>query len=355
MKTYDVTLQTTRLRRSREQIILRQIEEIVGRGLASGRKKSWSCEQPRVIEPKEIEEGWLYEANLVFTYTGKETDAARMMAQIIAIKDFMAKAGNAKGWEVADHEASTPCVNAFNGSDLIADISVNPDGHFDKLYGLDPQIQVLLSALSTAVETDYTKRFHAVLHGQPGCGKSELLSCVKEMVGDEGVMEFDGTQTTAAGAVSHLVDADVLPPVLIIEEIEKVPDQAFMWLLGALDGRAEIRKITAHGVRQRKVPFVCFATVNDLETFESRHKGAMASRFSHKIHCPRPSEEVVRMILEREIHSIAGNPDWIEPAVRHCIDVEKTSDPRRIIAVCLTGKDGLLDGSFQQALRSCSG
>jgi hypothetical protein len=137
------------------------------------------------------------------------------------------------------------------------------------------------------------------------------------------------------------------------EEIEKVPDAPFLWLLSALDGRTEIRKTTIRGTIHRKVPFVCVATVNDLELFESRHDGAMASRFSHKIYCPRPNAATLRKILMREIESMDGDPNWVEPALRYCIDVENNTDPRRVIAVCLTGRDDLLTGKFQDNLKAC--
>lgn len=225
--------------------------------------------------------------------------------------------------------------------------------YFEHLYGLDPQISIVLSALQVAKDTDYKKRYHSVLWGKPGCGKSEILHGIKKMAGEGNVIEFDGTQTTAAGAIRMLVDAPVIPPVLIIEEIEKVPDAPFLWLLSALDGRTEIRKTTIRGTIQRKVPFVCVATVNDLELFESRHDGAMASRFSHKVYCPRPNKETLRRILTREIESMDGNMDWIDPALEYCVHVENNTDPRRVIAVCLTGRDDLLTGKFQKNLAAC--
>lgn len=355
MNKHEITLQRLSQRRSNQAIVLRQISEITNHGLAAGRKRTWNIVVPGVVPPVEIDGGgWAYNVRLELEYVGKITDKAVHMAQLVAIKDCMAKAGITRGnWTVIGHQTTQQPVSAFNGLDIIAEIEVDKSSYFDNIYGLDAQIEILLSALRIAKDTDFTKRYHAVLHGKPGCGKSELLSCVKEMVGEDGVIEFDGTQTTAAGAVAKIVDAEVLPPVLIIEEIEKVPDAAFMWLLGALDGRAEIKKVTARFTSQRKVPFVCFATVNDLGLFRSRHEGAMASRFAHNIYCPYPSEEVIRKILTREVLSIGGNLEWIEPALQYCIKFEKVSDPRRIIAVCLTGRDKLLDGSFQSALLAC--
>ena len=352
--THTITLERIAQRRSNASITRRQIDDIIERALASSRGRQFKLltEIPQEIIPELVDGAWHYKLDLVFEHTGR----GNAEIQFNNVKDAIFKTAPSKGnwFLVGGYTPTGPNLVAFNDdTDVIAEVTVDRSTHFDHLYGLDAQIDVLLAALQTAKDTNYKKRFHSVLYGKPGCGKSEILRGVKHMVGEEGVIEFDGTQTTAAGAIATLIDAAIVPPLLIIEEIEKVPDAAFMWLLGALDGRAEIRKITARGVLHRKVPFVCAATVNDLDLFKSRHEGAMASRFAHKIYCPRPGEEILRRILWREVESIEGDPAWIEPAIRFCMDSEQTTDPRRAIAVCLTGRDGLLTGKFQADLRAC--
>jgi hypothetical protein len=350
---HTVTLERMAQRRSNPAITRRQIDDIIDRALASSRGKQFKLvtKLPEEIVPTLEGEEWHYKLDLEFEHTGRG-DAE---VQFNNVKDAIFKTAPSKGnWFLAGGYTPTgPNLAVFNETDVIAEVTVDRANHFDHLYGLDAQIDVLLSSLQVAKETNYKKRFHTVLYGKPGCGKSEILRGVKHMVGEEGCIEFDGTQTTAAGAIATLMDAAIVPPLLIIEEIEKVPDAAFMWLLGALDGRAEIRKVTARGVSHRKVPFVCAATVNDLELFKSRHEGAMASRFAHKIYCPRPGAEILRRILIREIDSIGGKNAWIEPAIEYCMKEEKSSDPRRVIAVCLTGRDKLLTGEFQANLKAC--
>jgi len=350
---HTISLERIAQRRSNASITRRQIEDIVGRALASSRGKQFKLvtQIPDMIEPSLQSEGWVYRIELEFEHTGRgEPDK-----QFNAVKDAVHKAAPSKGnwYIVGGHTMSGPNIGVFNETEAIAEVTIERGNHFDGLYGLDPQIDVLLSALQTAKDTNYTKRFHSVLYGKPGCGKSEILRCVKRMVGEEGVIEFDGTQTTAAGAIAILQEAATVPPFLIVEEIEKVPDQAFMWLLGALDERAEIRKVTARGVIHRKVPFVCAATVNDIDLFKKRNEGAMASRFAHKLYCPRPGAEILRRILRREVASMQGNEEWIEPAIEYCMKVEGETDPRRAIAVCLTGRDKLLTGEFQANLKAC--
>lgn len=60
----------------------------------------------------------------------------------------------------------------------------------------------------------------------------------------------------------------------------------------------------------------------------------------------------LQKILEREVARANGNPLWIAPALDWCIDEEHTNDPRRVITVCLCGRDALLDGSYQKHLRA---
>lgn len=351
--SHKVTLERKAQRRSNPSITRRQIEDILERALASSRGKQFklTTKLPEEIVPVLVDDEWQYSLELEFEHIGRGDPEQ----QFGNVKDAIFKCAPSKGnwFLVGGHALQGPNIAVFDDNQAIAEVVVERGTHFDQLYGLDPQIDVLLSALRVAKDTNYTKRYHTVLYGKPGCGKSEILRGVKHMVGEEGCIEFDSTQTTAAGAIATLLDAAIIPPLLILEEIEKVPDAAFMWLLSALDGRAEIRKVNARGVFHRKVPFLCAATVNDLELFKSRHEGAMASRFPHQLYCPRPNEEILRRILQREIISIAGKEEWIEPAIRYCMDNEKTTDPRRVIAVCLTGRDNLLSGKFQHDLIAC--
>jgi Cdc6-like AAA superfamily ATPase len=228
---------------------------------------------------------------------------------------------------------------------------------FENIYARDPQIALVLSAVDAAVKSNFQNRFHAVLYGPPACGKTQILNCVADMVGEESVLRFDCTSTTKAGAEKILLEAAEVPPVMICEEIEKTDEASLRWLLGLLDHRAEIRKTNYRvGTLQRKVHVLTLATVNDIALFESVMDGALASRFSHKIYCPRPDKTVLRRILEREIAATdedgkpLGKHEWIEPAIDYVVDREKSNDPRRVITVCLSGGDKLLTGEYQKYL-----
>jgi hypothetical protein len=91
---------------------------------------------------------------------------------------------------------------------------------------------------------------------------------------------------------------------------------------------------------------LCIATVNDFDTFKRMMSGSLSSRFVHQLFCPRPDRALLSKILEREISGIDGDEAWIDPTLDY-LDRHDITDPRKAIAICLTGRDQLLTGEFQ--------
>src|SRR5262249_17175034 len=120
------------------------------------------------------------------------------------------------------------------------------------------------------------------------------------------------------------------------------------WLLSVMDLRGEVRKKTARSEINKSVHMVCICTVNDEAKFQSVASGALASRFSMPLYFNRPEREVLWKILKREIDKIAGDVAWIDPAIDLAEELQKASggtlyiDPRKLIAICLTGRETLL-------------
>jgi len=232
--------------------------------------------------------------------------------------------------------------------------SVNTDlgTHFNHIFGRDDQINIVHSAIVAAKESSFANRFHCVLEGPPGCGKSEILTAVGKMLGkeNEAYMKLDATSTTEAGAQRILLKSSYIPPVLLVEEIEKTDEKSLRWMLGILDHRAEIRKTNFHiGHQARNVKMLCLATVNDIKLFEKAMSGALFSRFAHEIHCPRPDKATMRKILEREVSKVSGDFAWIDPTLEFAAE-QKIDDPRKIVPICLCGRNNLLSGSYQKSL-----
>jgi hypothetical protein len=232
-----------------------------------------------------------------------------------------------------------------------ADCEIPDDwtSHFEHLYGLDPHIARVRSAVDAAVRSNFRNRFNAVLVGPPGCGKSDIAESMKRALGEDAVMSFDATATTAAGMIKELNDRDILPRIVIFEEIEKASESAMQPLLGILDQRGEIRKTTARGSIQRDTKCLAIATVNDYALFQRLQAGALKSRFSNTIFFNRPTRETLSRILHREVSKVDGNAEWVRPALDYCEDHD-IDDPREVIAFCLCGADDLLTGDYQKMM-----
>jgi MoxR-like ATPase len=229
------------------------------------------------------------------------------------------------------------------------DIPADWDSHFEHLYGLDSHISRVKSALTAGIASSWRNRFNTVLVGPPGCGKSDIALSMKSALGENAVMSFDATATTAAGLIKTLNDLEIMPRVIIFEEIEKASADALVPLLGIADQRGEINKTTARGEVQKSVKALCVATVNDYDLFQRLQAGALASRFSNKVFFSRPPREISMRILRREIAKVDGDQEWAEPALDYC-ESHGVSDVREMISICLCGADGLLDGSYQKMM-----
>jgi hypothetical protein len=257
--------------------------------------------------------------------------------------------------EILSESLETPDLKSLPSiPERLPNLKVDVSDHFSHIYGREHQLKIVLSAIEAGIASDWENRFHAVLFGAPACGKSDILSSVGKMLGKEGeaYLKLDATSTTQAGAQKLFLRGGHVPPVLIIEEIEKTEEKALRWLLGLLDHRAEIRKMTARENETRSLKLLCLATVNDIDLFRKTMHGALASRFSHQIYCPRPDRNILKMILTREVENHGGDLAWIEPALKYCVDENGWNDPRKIIPVCLCGREGLLDGSYQESLKA---
>jgi hypothetical protein len=227
------------------------------------------------------------------------------------------------------------------------------DSHFTHLYGLESHIERVRRALEEGDKSGWVNRFSAVLYGPPGCGKSDIASCVGDALGEDAVVRYSATETTGAGGIKDIVERDVLPRVIIIEEIEKADPKALDWLLAILDIRGEVRKVTARENVQRDAKLFAICTVNDMELFRSMRAGALASRFVTKVAFKRPSREVLAKILTRELTKVGGNLAWIDPCLDFCESIDLT-DPREVTAHCLCGRDEWMDGSYAKMVAETS-
>lgn len=357
----ELTLHRLSPRRLNAEILARQVRRIRGRAITpSAARAGWACRCSTacVTDPA----GFRYTLRLVLTRTTRrhvDPDACRM--QFDRIRERVLRAGRRWGW--SDAARVTPIPDPVSAIGVVADGPVTRAGasipadwprFFAHLFDREPQVRLLLDALAAAAASNWQARNHCLLWGRPGCGKTEILLAVERMLGPAAVVKLDATMTSKAGAENLLLELEVVPPVLLVEELEKCDPANLPWLLGVLDQRGEVIKTNARiGNVRKEARCLCLATVNDLGRLRAVFSGALASRFQHQIYCPRPGREVLRQILLREVRSRGGKEAWVEPALELCL-AEGTDDPRRAIAL-LDGRDRLLTGEYQadwQAVRS---
>ena len=352
---HKLVVEKRSLRQLNPHIIRRQLARLVLRALAGKRRRQgWKLEGGlRVPSPLKEGEGWLYRAILKFERRGRKVKPEVVQRQFDVIQKIVETAGNARGWTLPgknrqpSNQTPAPTPPYMPIPQLPADFG----GCFDHIYDRDAQIGIVWQAIKAAVESGFQNRNHCALFGPPACGKSEILLGFKKLLGADAVMQFDATSTTEAGARRELRQLANIPPILLVEEIEKTDERSLRWLLGVLDTRGEIRGLNFRDASfQRDVKLLCLATANDMEKFNDVMSGALASRFANKVRCPRPSSEVLERILQREVQKIGGNPAWIAPALDYCLNSEKSTDPRRAIAICLCGQHKLLSGEYQKWL-----
>jgi hypothetical protein len=355
-RTRSITVIKRSVNALNEVTMLEQFSRLCGKAIGKTyRGFGWHVRTPTIVH-NTTETGHEYAAELIFR---KDQQREREESGKVFDKQFgdivrkLISAGRAMGWLAAQSQengVSEAIKQAEPPQELHVNLPEQYASYFSHIFDRGSQIRVILAALQSAKATEFKKRSHCMLWGLPACGKSEILLAVEKMVGPDSVVRLDATSTTKAGAENLLLDLDTIPPILIIEEMEKCNPANLPWLLGVMDSRGEIIKTNARvGSLRREARCLVLATVNDMAMFQSIMSGALASRFSHKIYCPRPDRKVLEKILRREIKETGGNEDWIKPALDYCLELEKTNDPRRAMAL-LDGRDKLLTGEYQKDL-----
>lgn len=350
-----------------DSIVTNQIPHIMGAVSAAMRVKGWNIAPMTIDEASMV--SWYeapllddsannYRTELYFTVTHDgETPPTASEIKAIA-KTMHTRASNPLGgrWQLSLIDG-TPYVvkdgETLSTKDFTAyaecDIPMDYETHFDHLYGLESHVARLRGALEVAIMSQFTNRYHVALIGPPGCGKSDICETLADIMPDGSVMKFDATATTAAGAIKQLDEAEILPRILVVEEIEKINAEAMSFLLALMDMRGEIRKTTARATINKDAKILVVATVNNHQLFDGMLAGALSSRFANKLWFHRPSEDVLARILAREIAKLDGDNEWIAPVVQYAKE-KNINDPRMLCALCLCGRDGWLDGTFVKML-----
>lgn len=337
-KALDKATITSELDRAGQQCINNYFEQI-----------SWRYIQSEVSEQLSSNGSATYTGNVLFLKAqSRQFDELTYDKQLEQLTDRFFSIGRPLGWRsLTDDEDEADQAEIIKSVHMPDDIRE----HMSHIYNLDAQIRIIQDSIRGAIRSGFWKRHHCLLYGQPGCGKTETLLAFEKIIGSTKVVKLDATATTKAGAENLILELKPVPPIIIIEELEKCNPVNLPWLLGILDKRGEIIKTTGRkGYMRKEARCLCLGTVNNVDEFRNIMSGALASRFQHQIYFPRPTYAIMKQILEREIKEIEGGKmEWIEPALRQCIQFEACNDPRRAIAI-LDGGDRLLTEEYQKDL-----
>jgi hypothetical protein len=319
---------------------------------------------------------YVYHAKLRLKKEG-ETTKEKLLQQYEEVMRVVKAAARTKGWVVLDEgqegialrtgELNPLIVQAERERAINVQQNLNVElpsltrenmiAFFGRLYRRENHIRIIHAANLTAAMTRFEKRRHCLAWGPPGTAKTQMFDAFVQLYGPDKVLHLDATTTTKAGLENLILrkaSDGLLPPFLYLEEIEKYDLNMLHCLHAIMDERGRIQRTNARiGNVAAEAKMVVWATCNSLGKLKQFEGGAILSRFSNRkqLYCPRPDEDLMRLILAREVEEMGGDEFWVEPVVRFVFDEMKTNDPREAVSL-LDGRELLLgDAPYLQWTR----
>jgi chromosomal replication initiation ATPase DnaA len=231
--------------RTNDNTLLKQVDYIAKRAVSGSRGIGWEVKVSENNKPFQNEGNWIFDYKIELTKENGKGDAwNRQWANIVkvAIKTGNGTRFNKFPWRVT--EPTKEEINHLIGNDLeetflpdnsrvtvhdekllpedadevhqkhYADISLDRGDFFSHIYDRQAQIERIISAIKAAKHSGMENRFHCVLYGPPGCGKSDILLSVCRMLGkeSEAYIKLDATSMTQAGIETLLLDPNTPKP-----------------------------------------------------------------------------------------------------------------------------------------------
>src|SRR5215469_16133 len=167
---------------------------------------------------------YVYFLDFKATYTRRDdkTPDSQELVSIVNLLNKKASQPTSGLWEVIGLDGKGHVAGNVDEDDKLSDsvgyadviMPDDWDSNFEHLFGVTAATTRVRLAIEAGVDTDWRKRLHTVLIGKPGCGKSDIASTLKSILGDDAVMVLDATATTSAGVIQDLSEAPLLPRII---------------------------------------------------------------------------------------------------------------------------------------------
>lgn len=380
---WEINLERLTQRRSSPDKVLSQIHKIahiIQRNQTTGFK---------AITPRKIDDPEVVQTNEGIRYRQKSkiiVEKDRVRSEEATNRYFQAIVERARaraalsGWtlDVRDENgAPTPLFSSAKQNETIplADYSlddfktpelneVSYNQFFSEVYDREPHIRVIHDAFSDFL-TNNTSRNHILLYGEPSSCKTTLMERFKDFYEFnyntcEVIFFLDKTTMSKAGLENTIIDkidSGTLPKILAIEEIEKGALENINCLISIMGSGRMTKNNAKIGNYNKECPVVIIASCNDIDQLASFQRGALLSRFSHKIYNAIPDMDLMERILMDRVIKIGGNPLWVDKCIDLAYNVWKREfgefydkgNPRGVKSL-LSGRTRLMDNSFQNDL-----
>lgn len=332
---WDIKLVRQTINRINPEITRKALKWIAGAALVN-KRLGFTARLQKVTEPHLLpaqgddEPQYHYEGRIRLEHDspGKPDTVKENLEKVL---ERLRRRAEAKGWSIQEggdthHVPASSPISSQPAQAIVAggvqpfppfilpkltdDVMAN---EFGDIYERDAHIRVIHGAVETSLTSSGKVLSHVLLYGLPGACKTKLMEQFKvfyEKGRDdepERVVFIDGTTMTKSGLERYLLslanptarEANKLPVVLVVDEIEKQPLDNLLCLNNIM-GSGVFTRLNAHtGNLRIPATFTVVGICNDEKMLKDFRNGALWSRFTHKLYCARPSRLITREILEK--------------------------------------------------------
>src|SRR5712671_2533723 len=182
-RSYTIDLRKTSKRRINTKTLEQQIAYVRERILSAGRdKRGWNVENTKIDQVYDVTHADLsviHECKLTIKCIPRVARKA-YDTEFANIVEIVRNAIKISKWTIDKIDGGEPTQRDIIEADPFLEskyiqVHIPPTWRevFSHLYERDAQIEIIHDAIEVAIESDWKHRFHVLLYGDPGCGKSD--------------------------------------------------------------------------------------------------------------------------------------------------------------------------------------